>query len=500
VHEHDEVFLSRLSHLKALQEAGRDPFVHTSFERTHLAGEIVNHFSSLQESEVRAAGRLVSLRRHGRGTFAHYVDSSGRLQLYFREDQLGEESYAQLRRADVGDFVGVAGTPFRTRTEEITLNVKEWVLLAKALRPLPEKWHGLKDVETRYRQRYVDLIVNPRVRETFQARVQIIRTLRNLLDRRGFMEVETPMMQALPGGAAAKPFITHHNFLDLDLYLRIAPELYLKRLVVGGLERVYEINRNFRNEGVSSRHNPEFTMLEAYQAYTDYRGMMELARDLICAAAEAAHGKLNFPYQDNEIDLGRPWEEIPYWEAIAKYSGVDLRQVKSLEEAKEVCKGLELPAQCERSVVSIVDGVFEHYVQPNLTQPTFITDYPTEVSPLAKERRDDPSLTERFEIFVACQELGNAFSELNDPTEQRRRFEQQARARAEGDEEAHRLDEDFLRALEYGMPPTGGLGIGIDRLVMLLTDSPSIRDVIFFPHMRPERPGSEKTEGEGQDE
>ncbi len=393
--------------------------------------------------------------------------------------------------------MGVVGTPFRTRTEEITLRVKEWVVLAKALRALPEKWHGLKDVETRYRQRYVDLIANPQVRETFEARTAATRAMRNLLDGRGFVEVETPMMQPIPGGAAARPFVTHHNVLGIDLYLRIAPELYLKRLVVGGLERVYEINRNFRNEGVSSRHNPEFTMLEAYQAYADYRAMMELAKDLICAAAEAACGGLRFTYQEKEIDLGAPWTEIAYWDAIEKYAKVDLRKAETLEETSKLCKGLELPAGSDCSLMSLVDAVFEHYVQSNLVQPTFVTDYPTEVSPLAKSRADDPSLTERFEIFAANQELANAFSELNDPLEQRRRFEQQVEARAAGDEEAHRLDEDFLRALEYGMPPTGGLGIGIDRLVMLLTDSPSIRDVIFFPHMRPERIHEG---GEAQDE
>lgn len=492
MHDRDEVFQARLAHLEALRQAALDPFAVTSFPRTHLAAEVLDGFSSLEGTPVRAAGRIVSLRRHGRGAFAHFMDSSGRLQIFFRQDELGEESYGRLHYLDVGDFVGVAGVPFRTRTEEITLKVSEWTLLAKALRALPEKWHGLKDVETRYRQRYVDLIANPEVRKTFEARTQVIRAMRSLLDGRGFMEVETPMMQPLPGGAAAKPFVTHHNVLDMDLYLRIAPELYLKRLVIGGLERVYEINRNFRNEGVSSRHNPEFTMLEVYQAYADYRRMMELARDLICAAAEACGG-LKATYQDKEVDLGRPWAEIPYWEAIAENSGVDLRKAKDLPEARQLCKGLDLPPGCDRSLMSLVDAVFEHYVEPNLIQPTFITDYPTAVSPLAKSRRDDSSLTERFEVFAANQELGNAFSELNDPFEQRRRFEQQALARAEGDEEAHLLDEDFLRALEYGMPPTGGLGIGIDRLVMLLTDSPSIRDVIFFPHMR-----HEKIEGRGE--
>ncbi len=487
--ERDEVFLSRTAHLEALRQEGLDPFVYTRFERTHLAAEILNDFSSLEGAQVRAAGRIVTLRRHGKATFGHIMDASGRIQFYLRQDDLGEEAYARFHRADVGDFIGIVGTPFRTRTEEITLKAKEWVLLAKALRPLPEKWHGLKEVETRYRQRYLDLIANPRALHIFQARTRIIAAFRRLLESRGFVEVETPMMQTVPGGAAAKPFVTHHNALGIDLYLRVAPELYLKRLVIGGLERVYEINRNFRNEGVSSRHNPEFTMMEAYQAYTDYRGMMELARALICAAAEAA-GSLQITYQGKEIDLAAPWTEIPYWEAIAKHSGVDLSKVGTLEEAKSLCAGLGLPAGCDHSLVGLVDAVFEHYVEPNLVQPTFVTDYPTEISPLAKSRPDNPALTERFEIFVASQELGNAFSELNDPVEQRRRFEAQARARDEGDEEAQRLDEDFLRALEHGMPPTGGLGIGIDRLVMLLTDSPSIREVILFPHLRPEKHSS----------
>jgi lysyl-tRNA synthetase class 2 len=486
VHDRDEVFLSRITHLEALRSAGRDPFVHTRFERTHLAADILEHFSSLENQEVRAAGRIISLRRQGKATFGHIVDNSGKIQFFFRADELSEEAYGQLKNVDVGDFIGLVGTVMRTRTEEITIKVSQWTLLSKALRALPEKWHGLKEVETRYRQRYVDLIANPHVREIFIARSRVVSALRNLLDSRGFMEVETPMMQPLPGGAAAKPFVTHHNALGMDLYLRIAPELYLKRLVVGGLERVYEINRNFRNEGVSSRHNPEFTMLEAYQAYADYREIMELTKDLVRAAAEAAGIGQEITYQGKTIDLGKPWMEIPYWEAIAQYSGVDLRNVNSLEEAKALCKGLKIPSGCDKSLVGLVDAVFEHYVQPNFVQPTFLIEFPTEISPLAKAKPEDASVTERFEIFIGCQELGNAFSELNDPLEQRRRFEQQATARAGGDEEAHRLDEDFLRALEYGMPPTGGLGIGIDRLVMLLTDSPSLREVIFFPHLRPE--------------
>lgn len=487
VPDRDEVFYSRLAHLEVLRQAGRDPFVVTSFPRTHLAAEILDHFPALENSPVRVAGRVVSLRRHGKATFAHILDNSGRIQVFFKLDELGETAYENLQNLDIGDFIGLSGAPFKTRTEEITVKATEYVILAKALRALPEKWHGLKDVEVRYRQRYVDLIANPEVRRTFAARTVIVRALRNLLDGRGFMEVETPMMQALPGGAAAKPFVTHHNVLEMDLYLRIAPELYLKRLVVGGFERVYEINRNFRNEGVSSQHNPEFTMLEVYQAYTDYHGMMELTQDLVRAAALAVHGKLQVSYQGQEIDFAQPWPQIPYWDAIQRFSGVDLRHAQTLEEAKALCKDLRLPAGVDQSRINLIDAVFEHYVEPNLVQPTFITEFPTEISPLAKAKPDDPAVTERFEFFIAHLELGNAFSELNDPLEQRRRFEQQMQARAAGDEEAHRLDEDFLRALEYGLPPTGGLGIGIDRLVMLLTDWPSLRDVIFFPHMRPER-------------
>jgi lysyl-tRNA synthetase, class II len=500
--ERDEVFLSRVSHLEELRRQGLDPFLNTRFARTHLATEVPDNYAALEGSEVRVAGRIVALRRHGKATFGHLEDISGRLQFFLKLDEVGEAAYGRLELVDVGDFIGVIGEPFKTRTEEITVKVKTYMVLGKALRALPEKWHGLKDVETRYRQRYVDLIANSQVKETFQARVRIIKAIRDLLDGRGFMEVETPMMQTLPGGAAAKPFVTHHNALDMDLYLRIAPELYLKRLVVGGLERVYEINRNFRNEGVSSRHNPEFTMIEVYQAYADFRGMMELAKEIICAGALAACGSLQITHQGVEMDLGQPWAELSYWGAIEKYAGVDLSQATTLEEVKTLTKGLKIPAGCNSTKVGLVDAIFEHYVEANLVHPTFIIDFPTEISPLAKGRPDNPALTERFEIFIAKQELGNAFSELNDPLEQRRRFEQQAAAREAGDEEAHHLDEDFLRALEYGLPPTGGLGIGIDRLVMFLTDSPSIRDVIFFPHMRPEKLSLSADEGttEGAEE
>jgi lysyl-tRNA synthetase class 2 len=387
---------------------------------------------------------------------------------------------------DIGDFLGVEGAVFTTRTGEITIAAERLQVLAKSLRPLPAKWHGLRDVETRYRRRYVDLIVSPEVRRAFVVRSQVIREIRHFLDFRGFLEVETPMMQPIPGGAAARPFITHHNALDLDLYLRVAPELYLKRLIVGGFEKVYEINRNFRNEGVSSRHNPEFTMLEAYQAYADYNDMMKLVEELVEHVCGEVLGELSLTYQGKEIDMRPPWRRIGLLEAIVEHTGVDPQRLLEVGSARAVCRELGLPAGEDLHLSTLVNNLFEARVEPHLIQPTFVVDYPTAISPLAKRKPDNPELVERFEPFVAGQELGNAFTELNDPLDQRRRFEEQARERAAGDEEAHPMDEDYVRALEYGMPPTGGLGIGIDRLVMLLTDSASIRDVILFPQMRPE--------------
>lgn len=483
--EESEPIRQRREKLAHLRESGRDPFRITRFERTHLAGEIRACFDSLAGSNARVAGRLMAWRRHGKTSFADLQDVSGRLQLLFRVDRLGEAGYQRLSELDTGDLVGAEGTIMQTRTGEISLDVSDWVLLAKALRPLPEKWHGLRDVEVRYRRRYLDLIANEEVRRTFVVRSKVIASLRRFFDERGYLEVETPMMQPLAGGALARPFVTHHNALDIDLYLRIAPELYLKRLIVGGLEKVYEINRVFRNEGISTRHNPEYTLLEAYQAYADYRDMMGLVEQMVSQAAEAALGRLSIEWNGSQIDLSPPWRRAALFDLIEEKSGVSARELATPESAREVCGRLGLPAGPELALSTMINNLFERFVQPSLIQPTFVTDYPTAVSPLAKARPDDPRLAERFEPFIGGLELGNAFSELNDPEEQRRRFEEQARSRAAGDAEAHPMDEDYIAALEYGMPPTGGLGIGVDRLVMLLTGAQSIREVILFPQMRP---------------
>jgi len=483
--EHELVRQRRLK-LAHLRERGRDPFAVTRFERTHLAQEVSAGYCELEGQRVRVAGRLMSLRVHGKAAFGDLADISGSIQVYFKLDTLGAQQYALLDEVDIGDFLGVEGTVFTTRTGEITVAAERLEMLAKSLRPLPAKWHGLRDVETRYRQRYVDLAVNSEVRRVFVVRSHVIREIRHFLDFRGFLEVETPMMQPIPGGAAARPFITHHNALDIDFYLRIAPELYLKRLIVGGFEKVYEINRVFRNEGVSSRHNPEFTMLEAYQAYADYNDMMRLVEELIEHVAGEVLGEMSLTYQGKEINLSPPWQRMSLLDAIGEYAGVDPQRLMECASARQASRELGLPAGEELHLSTLINNIFEARVEPRLIQPTFVIDYPTAISPLAKRKPDNPELTERFEPFVAGQELGNAFTELNDPLDQRRRFEEQARERAAGDEEAHPMDEDYVRALEYGMPPTGGLGIGIDRLVMLLTDSASIRDVILFPHMRPE--------------
>lgn len=485
--EPTELMRQRREKLSRLREQGLDPFATTEYARTHLAQELVDGFDSLQGQQVRIAGRLISLRSHGKAAFGHLSDSSGSIQVYFKLDQLGKEHYRLLEQVDIGDFLGVEGSPFRTRTGECTVSASSFSLLAKALRPLPEKWHGLKDVELRYRQRYVDLIANPEVKQSFVLRSRTIQALRKFLDDQGFLEVETPMMQPIPGGAAARPFITHHNALDMDLYLRIAPELYLKRLIVGGLEKVYEINRNFRNEGIDTRHNPEFTMLEIYQAYANYQDMMKLTEQLVSTVCQQVKGTRKITYQGKEIDLAPPWQRVGFYDAMAQHAQIDTSRLAEVESARALCEELDLPADEDLSLDTLVGNIFDKFVQPNLIQPTFVIDYPTAISPLAKRKLDDPTLVERFEPFIGGQELGNAFSELNDPLEQRERFAEQAAARAQGDEEAHPMDEDFLRALEYGMPPTGGLGIGIDRLIMLFTDSPSIREVIFFPQLRPEK-------------
>jgi len=478
----------RLETLRQLRDSGIDPFAVTRFDRTHTAEQVHSRFQALSGSgqQVRAAGRIVGRRGHGKATFADLQDASGRVQLHFRLDVLGEQAYSLLEMVDLGDFVGAVGTVFRTKMGEITIAVSEYQILAKALRPPPEKWHGLKDVEVRYRQRYADLIANPEVRRAFAIRSGIISFIRRFLDLRGFVEVETPMMQSVPGGAAAKPFVTYHNALDMSLYLRVAPELYLKRLVVGGMERVYELSRVFRNEGVSTRHNPEFTMLEVYQAYADYNDLMELTEQMVFRLAEEVLGGAALSYQGTSIDLTPPWTRLTFSDAIAKYGGLRPEELEGEEDVRLACERLGLPTAEGIPLSTIWKNIFEKVAEPQLIQPTFITDYPTAISPLAKRKPGNPALVERFEPYIGGRELGNAFSELNDPLEQRQRFEEQAKAREAGDEEAHPMDEDYIRALEYGLPPTGGLGIGIDRLVMLFTDSPTIRDVILFPHLRPE--------------
>jgi len=457
---------------------GRFPF-------THHAKEIVQNFEELEGEQVTIAGRLMAKRGHGKASFGNLQDSSGQIQIYVRLNDVGEETYQLFQKLDIGDIIGVTGTVFKTRRGEITVSAGELTLLTKSLRPLPEKWHGLKDVELRYRQRYLDLIVNPGVKDVFVTRSKIVSAIRSFMEGRGFLEVETPMMHPIAGGAAARPFVTHHNALDMDLFLRIAPELYLKRLLVGGLEKVFEINRNFRNEGISTKHNPEFTMLEAYQAYADYNDMMDLTEELIVYVVQTVLGSTVITYGDKEINFVAPWPRIPMLKAIKDYAGVDFTGVHSADEAFRLVRDLELELEPGSSWGEIVNEVFEQLVEPKLIQPTFIIDYPVEISPLAKRKEDNPALTYRFELFIYGREIANAFSELNDPIDQRERFAEQVEKRAAGDEEAHMMDEDFIAALEYGMPPAGGLGIGIDRLVMLLTDSPSIRDVILFPLLKP---------------
>ena len=480
----NDLMAVRLEKLHQLQEAGIEPYG-GRFTVTHTTTAIRNHFEELEGQEVALAGRLRAIRGHGKASFADLQDREGRLQLYIRLDNVGPEGYDLFKKLDIGDIIGVRGLVFRTHRGEISVEVRQLTLLCKSLRPLPEKWHGLKDVDLRYRQRYLDLIVNPEVKEVFITRARIIRAIRSFLDDRGFLEVETPTMHPIAGGAAARPFITHHNALDIDLYLRIALELHLKRLLVGGLEKVYELGRIFRNEGISTKHNPEFTMLELYQAYADYQVMMDLLEEMVAFVARQAVGTTVVTYQGDRLDLTPPWPRLTMLEAIKKYSGLDFDKLPTAEDARQAATslGLEIAPNIERG--KIINEVFEATVEPNLIQPTFILDYPVAISPLAKRKKDNPELTYRFEAFIAGRELANAFSELNDPLDQRRRFEAQMAERAAGDEEAHMMDEDFLQALEYGMPPAGGMGIGIDRLVMVLTDSPSIRDVILFPTMRP---------------
>ncbi len=480
----NELMMVRRQKLDELRQDNVEPYG-GKYQRTHYSSQIINEFESLEGQQVSLAGRLMAKRGHGKAGFANLQDVEGNIQLYVRQDQLGEGRYNLFTKADIGDIVGVKGKVFRTQKGEISINITDFIMLAKSLRPLPEKWHGLKDIELRYRQRYVDLIVNPDVKKVFIARSKIIRTIRNLLDNKGFLEVETPMMHPIAGGASARPFITYHNTLDMNLYLRIAPELYLKRLLVGGMEKVYEINRNFRNEGISTKHNPEFTMLELYQAYADYNDMMEITEQLVSQAAFQLLGTMEVEYQEEKINLAPPWRRLPMLEAIKEYAKIDFTLIQNDEDARQAAAQAGLKVDPKASRGNIINEVFEELVEPHLIQPTFITDYPVEISPLAKRSLEDSRYTYRFELFIYAREMANAFSELNDPIDQKERFKNQVEKRASGDDEAHMMDEDYIRALEYGMPPAGGLGIGIDRLVMLLTDSPSIRDVLLFPHMKP---------------
>lgn len=475
---------ARHESLQLLKSKGIDPFGHR-FEVTHHARDIRDAFDGMEGKEVAVAGRLMAIRRHGKACFADLQDVTGRIQLYAKFDLLGEARYELFSGLDLGDIVGIRGRVFKTSRQEITVEVGDFEILTKSLRPLPEKWHGLKDVEIRYRQRYLDLMVNETVRNTFITRSRIVRFIRSFLDERGFYEVETPVMSSVAGGASARPFVTHHNALDIDLYLRIATELHLKRLIVGGLEKVYEIGRVFRNEGISTKHNPEYTLLELYQAYADYEDMMRITEELISSTAEHVMGATRIVYQGREIDLTPPWPRYRLLDMINERAGINWKEIRDDDDARELVRKLNLSMDKPPTKGSVLEKLIDEFVEPSAVQPTFVMDYPIEISPLAKKHPLDPQLTLRFETFIAGREIANAFTELNDPIDQRERFERQALERAKGDEEAHVMDEDFLLALEHGMPPTGGLGIGVDRLVMLLTDSPSIRDVILFPTLRP---------------
>ena len=483
--ELNELLRIRREKLAELQAAGNDPFQQVRFDRTHYTTDIKGDFDVMEGKTVRLAGRMMSKRIMGKASFSDLSDRYGRIQMYVKRDNLGDEEYKAFKKLDIGDLVGIEGEVFRTQKGEISIMVQSLTLLSKNLIPLPEKWHGLKDTDMRYRQRYVDLIINPDVRDTFEKRSKIVREIRNFMDSRGFMEVETPCLNTIPGGAAARPFITHHNALDIDMYMRIATELHLKRLIVGGLEQVYEIGRIFRNEGMDTRHNPEFTTIELYQAYTDYNGMMDITEDMVIHVCEKVLGTTKVTYQGTELDFSKGWKRMTMADAVKEYAGLDFMAM-SPEEALAAVKAKGLTTEKgKESWGDLLAFCYDEYVEENLVQPTFITDYPVEVSPLAKRKPSDPRLTERFECFVYGRELCNAFSELNDPIDQKQRFERQVALRNAGDDEANMMDSDFVCALEYGMPPTGGMGMGIDRLVMFLTDSASIRDVLLFPTMKP---------------
>ncbi len=480
----------RRDKLKQLEEQGYNAFG-DKFVRTHSAKEMSEQFSErtkeeleTEEQEVILAGRVMTKRGKGKAGFAHIQDLTGQIQIYVRRDAVGEDAYDIFNTVDIGDIVGVKGVAFKTKVGELSIKVTEFSLLSKSLRPLPDKFHGLKDVEQRYRQRYVDLIVNPDVRDTFIVRSKILQSMRRYLDGQGFLEVETPTMHSIAGGASARPFVTHHNALDMQLYMRIAIELHLKRLIVGGLEKVYEIGRVFRNEGVSTRHNPEFTMIELYEAYADYNDIMDLTEQLIAHIAQEVLGTTDIEYGDYQIHLKPEWKRVHMVDAVKEASGVDFWPEMTDEEARALAKEHRVPVKDTMTYGHVVNEFFEHYVEEKLIEPTFVYGHPVAISPLAKKNPEDPRFTDRFELFIVGREHANAFSELNDPIDQRQRFEQQLVEREQGDDEAHMMDEDFVQALEYGMPPTGGLGIGIDRLVMLLTNSPSIRDVLLFPQMR----------------
>lgn len=476
----------RLDKMHKIEEKGWLPFGRR-FEWTHHAADVDAQFDALSEAEakVRMSGRIMAIRGHGKTCFMDMQDKTGRLQVYVRKDAIGEENYALIKMMDIGDTVGVTGTIFRTHMGEISIKAESIEMLSKALRPLPEKYHGLKDVEMRYRQRYVDLIVNPEVRDTFVKRSQIIKSVREVLDSHDFLEVETPILNTIAGGAAARPFISYHNTLDMQVYMRIAPELYLKRLIVGGMDRVYELGRVFRNEGIDNRHNPEFTSVEIYQAFADYRDMMDLTEEVVVKTAEKVLGTTKIVYEGTEIELASPWKRISMIDAVKEYSGKDFTNVTDIEAARAMAKELNVEIEPSFGIGKIINACFEEYVEDKLIQPTFITGHPKEISPLAKSNPENPEITDRFEAYIYGREICNGFTELNDPIDQKERFMKQVEERAAGDEEANMMDEDFVTALEYGLPPTGGLGIGIDRLVMFLTNSSTIRDVLFFPTMKP---------------
>lgn len=482
--ELNHILQARRDKLADLVASGKDPYEVTKYDYTYHSKDIKDKFEELEEKEVSIAGRLMAKRVMGKASFCHVQDLEGKIQAYVARDAIGEDEYAAFKKLDIGDIVGIKGTVFKTKMGEISIHATSVELLSKSLKPLPEKFHGLTDTDTRYRQRYVDLIMNENVKDTFIKRSKIITEIRKFLDNRGFMEVETPMLVSNAGGAAARPFNTHYNALDEDVKLRISLELYLKRLIVGGLEKVYEIGRVFRNEGVDTRHNPEFTLMELYQAFTDYHGMMDLTEDMFRHLALTVCGTTTIPYAEAMIDLGKPFERITVLDAVKKYAGIDFNEIKNTEEAKALAKEKHIEFEERHTKGDILNLFFEEYVEEHLIQPTFVMDHPIEVSPLTKKKPENPDYVERFELFIYGREMANAYSELNDPIDQRQRFATQEEAFAAGDEEANHTDEDFLNALEIGMPPTGGIGYGIDRLVMLLTNSPAIRDVLLFPTMK----------------